>query len=155
MKSPIRNTLLALAAATAGCASVSVSASPVDICRQIAQFANSSHDHLVHRVELTGDHKCDSGGSQPGEQLCQYLTSSGSPDMQIRHALECLRDTDVERYDGRDAPYPVTVRYTSRMAEYTDQLMIVRIEYPANTKVPGSLRISTQRVRPFRQPRVD
>ena len=153
MKSPIGSTLLALAAVTAGCASVPASA--VDICRQIAQFANSSHDHLVHRVALTGDHKCESGGYQPGEQLCQYLTSSGSPDMHIRQALECLRDTDVERYDGRDAPYPVTVRYTSRMAEYTDQLMLVRIEYPANTKVPTSLRISTQRVRPFRQPRAD
>ena len=154
MKSPIRNSLLALAAATAGCASVPASA--VDICRQIAQFANSSHDHLVHRVALSGDHKCDSGGYQPGEQLCQYLTSSGSPDMHIHEALECLRDTDVERYDGRDAPYfPVTIRYTSRMAEYTDQLMIVRIEYPANTKVPASLRISTQRVRAFRQPRAD
>jgi hypothetical protein len=153
MKSPVRNTLLALATATAGCASVPAGA--VDICTQIAQFANSAHDHLVHRVALTGDHKCESGGYQPGEQLCQYLTSSGSPDLHIRQALACLRDTDVERYDGRDAPYPVTVRYTSRMAEYTDQLMIVRIEYPANTKVPASLIISTQRVRPFRQPRVD
>jgi len=153
MKSPIRNTLLAVAAATAGCASVPASAA--DICSQIAQFANSSHDHLVHRVVLTRDHKCESGGYQPGEQLCQYLTSSSSPDVHIRKALECLRDTDAERYDGRDAPYPVTIRYTSRLAEYTDRLMIVRVEYPADTKVPDSLMISAQRVRAFKQPRAD
>ena len=50
-----RRVSLALAAATAGCASVPASA--VDICRQIAQFANSSRDHLVHRVEITRDVK--------------------------------------------------------------------------------------------------
>ena len=153
MKSPIRNTLLAIAAATAGCAAEPASAA--DICSQIAQFANSSHDHLVHQVVLTRDHKCESGGYQPGEQLCQYLTLSSSPDMHIRKALECLRDTDAERYDGRDAPYPVTIRYTSRMAEYTNRLMIVRLEYPADTKVPVSLRISAQKVRPFRPPRAN
>jgi hypothetical protein len=151
MKSPIRNTLLAVAAATAGCASVPASAA--DICDQIAQFANSSHDHLVHLVVLTRDHKCESGGYQPGEQLCQYLTSGNSPDVHIRNALECLRDTDTERYDGRDAPYPVTIRYTSRLAEHTDRLTIVRLEYPGDTKAPDSLRISAQRVRAFKQPR--
>jgi hypothetical protein len=153
MKSLIRNTLLVTAAATAACASAT--ASSADICDQIAQFANSSHDHLVHRVELTVDHKCESGGYQPGEQLCQYLTSTNAPGMQIRQALECLRDTDMERYDGTDAPYPVTIRYTSRLAEHTDRLMIVRIEYPADTKGPVALRISTQRSRAFRQPRAD
>ena len=153
MKSPIRNTLLAVAAATAGY--VSVPARAADICTQIAQFANSSHDHLVHQVVLTRDHKCESGGYQPGELLCQYLTSSSSPDTHIRNALECLRDTDAERYDGRDAPYPVTIRYTSRLAEHTDRLTIVRVEYPADTKVPDSLRISAQRVRAFKQPRAD
>jgi hypothetical protein len=75
--------------------------------------------------------------------------------MPIRKALECFRDTDAEVYDGRDAPYPVTMRYTSRMAEHTDRLMIVRLEYPAHTKAPDSLRISAQRVRPFRQPHAD
>jgi hypothetical protein len=153
MKSPIRNTLLAVAAAAAGCASVPASAA--DICSQIAQFANSSHDHLVHRVVLTRDHKCESGGYEPGEQLCQFLTSSNSPDLHISKALDCLRDIDAERYDGRDAPYPVTMRYTSRLAEYTDRLMIVRLEYPADTKTPDSLRISVQRVRAFKQPRPD
>jgi hypothetical protein len=153
MKSPIRNTVLALAAATAGCAAVPAGAA--DICSQIAQFANSSRDHRVHRVELSRDHKCESGGYQPGEELCQYLAATSSPDRHLREALECLRDTDLERYNGRDAPYPVTIRYTSRLAEYTDRLMIVRIEYPADTKVPASLTISAQRVRDFRQPRVD
>jgi hypothetical protein len=104
---------------------------------------------------LTRDHKCESGGYQPGELLCQYLTSSSSPSAHIRQALECLRDTDAERYDGRDAPYPVTMRYTSRLAEHTDRLMIVRVEYPADTKVPDSVRISAQRVKAFRQPRAD
>ena len=154
MKSHIRNTLLAVAAATAGYAAGPARAA-TDICSQIAQFANSSHDHLVHHVVLTRDHKCESGGYQPGELLCQYLTSGSSPDTQIRNALECLRDTDAERYDGRDAPYPVTIRYTSRSAEYTDRLMIVRVEYPADTKAPDSLRISAQRVRAFKQPRPD
>jgi hypothetical protein len=153
MKSHIRNTLLAAAAATAACASATASAA--DICSQIAQFANSSRDHLVHQVELTSDHKCESGGYQPGEQLCQFLTSTNSPGMHIRQALECLRDTDMERYDGRDAPYPVTIRYTSRLAEHTARLTIVRIEYPADTKMPASVRISTQRSRDFRQPRKD
>ena len=145
--------MLAVAAASAGLASVPASAA--DICEQIARFANFSRDHLVHWVALTRDHKCESGGYQPGEQLCQYLTSGSSPDMQIRTALECLRDTDAERYNGRDAPYPVTMRYTSRMAEHTELLVIVRLEYPADMKVPDSLRISAQRVGPFRQPRAD
>jgi hypothetical protein len=106
---------------------------------------------LVHWVKLTVDHKCESAGYQPGAQLCQYLTSTGTPDMHRRKALECLRDTDMDRYDGKDAPYPVTVRYTSRMAEYTDRLVVVRIEYPADTKTPDSLRISAQRIPAFRQ----
>jgi len=151
MKSLLRNTLPAVAAAIAGCASVPPSSA--DICGQIARFANSSTDHSVHRVELTGDRKCESGGYQPGMQLCQYLTSTSSPDMHIPKALECLRDTDMDRYDGTDAPYPVTIRYTSYMAEYTDRLVIIRIEYPADTKVPASLRISAQKVMAFRQPR--
>ena len=88
MKSPIRNTVLAVAAATAGFASVPASAA--DICEQIARFANLSHDHLVHQVVLTRDHKCESGGYQPGELLCQYLTSSNSTSTHIRQALECL-----------------------------------------------------------------
>jgi hypothetical protein len=153
MKSLIRNTLPAIAAAIAGCASVP--STSADICGQIAGFANSSSNRSVHRVELTGDRKCESGGYQPGVQLCQYLTSTGSPDMHIRKALECLRDTDIDRYDGNDAPYPVTIRYTSRMAEYTDRLVLVRIEYPADTKVPASLTISAQKVTAFRQPRPD
>lgn len=153
MNGRIRNMLVALAG-TAGCASVPASAA--EICSEIAAFANSSHDHLVHVVELTADHKCESGGYQPGDQLCRFLTSVGSPDMHIRASLECLRDTDMERYDGKDAPYRVTMRYTSRMAEHTDKLVIVRIEYPADTTTPTSVRISAQRVLPFRQPqRVD
>lgn len=149
MNSPIRNMLVALAA-SAGCASVPASAA--EICSEIAQFANSSHDHMVHMVELTADHKCESGGYQPGDQLCRFLTSAGSPDVHIRASLECLRDTQMERYHGKDAPYPVTIRYTSRAAEHTENLVIVRIEYPADTNVPTSLRISAQRVMPFRRP---
>jgi hypothetical protein len=137
--------------ALAGCASVP--ASGAEICTEIARFANSSHDHLVHMVEITADHKCESGGYQPGGQLCRFLTSTGSPDVHIRESLECLRDTDTERYSGPDAPYRVTIRYTSRMAVYTDNLVIVRIEYPADTNMRSSMRISAQRVTPFRQPR--
>jgi hypothetical protein len=143
--------MLVALAATAACASAPASAA--EICSEIAQFANSGHDHLVHMVELTADHKCESGGYQPGDQLCRFLTSTGSPDVHIRESLECLRDTQMERYDGRDAPYRVTIRYTSRMAEYTDNLVIVRIEYPADTDVQTSMRISAQRVLPFRRPR--
>jgi hypothetical protein len=150
MNSRIRNMLVALGA-TAGCASLPASAA--EICSEIAQFANAGRDHMVHMVELTADHKCESGGYQPGDQLCRFLTSTGSPDGHIRDSLECLRDTDMERYGGRDAPYRVTMRYTSRMAEYTDNLVIVRIEYPADTTTPSSVRISAQRVMPFRQPR--
>jgi hypothetical protein len=150
MNSRIRNMLVALGA-TAGCASLPASAA--EICSEIARFANSSHDHLVHMVELTTDHKCAAGGYQPGDELCRFLTSTGSPDVHIRESLECLRDTDMERIAGRDAPYRVTIRYTSRMAEYTDNLVIVRIEYPADTSMPTSMRISAQRVMPFRRPR--
>ncbi|HEY6924696.1 MAG TPA: hypothetical protein VI653_14580 [Steroidobacteraceae bacterium] len=154
MNGRLRNKLLVALAATAGC--VSVPASADEICSEIAQFANAARDHAVHVVELTADHKCNSGGYQPGDQLCRFLTSSGSPDVHIRQSLECLRDTDMERYDGRDAPYRVTIRYTSRAAEHTDNLVLVRIEYPGDTKVPNSVRISAQRVMPFRRPvRVD
>jgi len=147
--------LLVALAATAG--AVSVPASATGICSEIAQFANSSHDHLVHMVEVTADHRCESGGYQPGDQLCRFLISSGSTDAHIRESLECLKgETDMERYNGKDAPYRVTIRYTSRMAEYTDSLVIVRIEYPADTNMPTSVRILAQRVAPFRQPlRVD
>jgi hypothetical protein len=153
MKTLIRNALLAVIAGTAGCASAPPSSA--DICGQIARFGNSSTDHSVHWVELTGDRNCESGGYEPGVQLCQYLTSTNSPDVQVHTALECLRDTKVERYDGRDAPYPVTIRYTSHLTEYVDRLVLVRVEYPANSKVPSSLRISTQRITPFRQPLAD
>lgn len=151
MNSRIRNMLLVALASTAGCASIPASAG--EICSEIAQFANAARDHLVHVVELTADHKCESGGYQPGDQLCRFLTSAGSPDVHIRQSLECLRDTEMERYDGRDAPYRVTMRYTSRMAEHTDNLVIVRIEYPADMSVPTAVRISAQRVLPFRRPR--
>ena len=151
MNSRIRNKVLVALAATAGCASVPASAA--EICSEIAQFANSARDHLVHVVELTADHKCESGGYQPGDELCRFLTSTGSPDVHIRGSLECLRDTDMERYAGKDAPYRVTLRYTSRMAEHTDNLVIVRIEYPADTSVPNAVRISAQRVMPFHRPR--
>src|ERR1700744_3851141 len=140
MQSLIRNTLLVVAAATTGC--VSAPPSSPGICQQIARFGNSAPDRSVHWVELTSDRKCESGNYQPGAQLCQYLTSTNSPAAQIHSALECLRDTDMERYDGNDAPYPVTIRYTSRTAIYTDRLVYVRIEYPAATKVPGAVRIS-------------
>lgn len=148
MNSRIRNTLLVALASAAGCATASAG----EICSEIAQFANSARDHRVHVVELT-DHTCESGGYQPGDQLCRFLTSAGSPDVHIRQSLECLRDTQMERYDGKDAPYRVTMRYTSRMAEHTDNLVIVRIEYPADTSAPNSVRISAQRVLPFRRPR--
>jgi hypothetical protein len=151
MNSRIRSLMLVALGTTVGCASIPASAA--EICREIARFANSSHDHLVHMVELTTDHKCAAGGYEPGDELCRFLTSTGSPDVHIRESLECLRDTDMERYNGRDAPYPVTIRYTSRMAEYTENLVIVRIEYPANTNLPTSMRISAQRVAPFRRPR--
>jgi len=151
MNSRIRNMLPVMLAATAGCACLPARAA--EICSEIARFANSSHDHLVHMVALTADHKCESSGYQPGDQLCRFLASTGSPDAHIRESLECLRDIEAERYDGRDAPYRVTIRYTSRMAEYTDNLVIVRIEYPADTTMPTSVRISAQRVTPFRQPR--
>lgn len=150
MNSRVRNMLVALAA-TAGCASVPANAT--EICSEIARFANSVHDHMVHMVELTDDHRCESNGYQPGDELCRFLTSSGTPDGRIRESLECLRDTDMERYNGRDAPYRVTMRYTSRMAEGTDNLVIVRVEYPADTTMPSSVRISAQRVMPFRRPR--
>jgi hypothetical protein len=152
MDSHIRNKLLvALAATAAGC--VAGPASADEICSQIGQFANAARDHMVHMVELTADHKCESGGYQPGDELCRFLTSSGSPDVHIRESLECLRDTDMERYEGKDAPYRVTIRYTSRAAAHTDNLVIVRIEYPADTSVPTAVRISAQRVMPFQRPR--
>jgi hypothetical protein len=151
MNSRIRSLMLVALGTTVGCASIPASAA--EICSEIARFANSSHDHLVHMVELTTDHKCAAGGYQPGDELCRFLTSTGSPDVHIRESLECLRDTDMERIAGRDAPYRVTIRYTSRMAEYTDNLVIVRIEYPADTSMPTSMRISAQRVMPFRRPR--
>jgi hypothetical protein len=151
MNSRIRSLMLVALGTTVGCASIPASAA--EICSEIARFANSSHDHRVHMVELTTDHKCAAGGYQPGDELCRFLTSTGSPDVHIRESLECLRDTDMERYAGRDAPYRVTIRYTSRMAEYTDNLVIVRIEYPADTSMPTSMRISAQRVMPFRRPR--
>jgi hypothetical protein len=150
MNSRIRSLMLVALGTTVGCASIPASAA--EICREIARFANSSHDHLVHMVELTTDHKCAAGGYEPGDELCRFLTSTGSPDVHIRESLECLRDTDMERIAGRDAPYRVTIRYTSRMAEYTDNLVIVRIEYPADTSMPTSMRISAQRVMPFRRP---
>jgi hypothetical protein len=151
MNSRMRNMLVVALASTAGCASVPASAA--EICSEIARFANSGHDHLVHMVELTADRKCESGGYQPGNELCRFLTSAGSPDVSIRESLECLRDTEMERYAGKDAPYRVTIRYTSRMAEHTDNLVIVRIEYPADTNMPTSVRISAQRVMPFMRPR--
>jgi hypothetical protein len=151
MNGRIRDMLMVALASTAGCASVPASAA--EICSEIARFANSGRDHLVHMVELTADHKCESGGYQPGDELCRFLTSTGSPEVHIRESLECLRDTDMERYAGRDAPYRVTIRYTSRMAQYTDNLVIVRVEYPADTNMPTSVRISAQRVMPFRGPR--
>jgi hypothetical protein len=150
MNSRIRSLVLVALGTTVGCASIPASAA--EICSEIARFANSSHDHLVHMVELTTDHKCAAGGYEPGDELCRFLTSTGSPDVHIRESLECLRDTDMERYAGRDAPYRVTMRYTSRMAEHTDNLVIVRIEYPADTSMPTSMRISAQRVMPFRRP---
>jgi hypothetical protein len=153
MKSLIRNTLLVLAAATSGCASAPPSTA--DTCGQIARFANSATDRSVHWVELTGDRKCESGGYQPGAQLCQYMTSASSPGMYLHQALECLRDNDMERYDGNDAPYPVTIRYTSRNAEYTNRLVYVRIEYPADTKAPTALRISAQRLTAWKQSLAD
>ena len=151
MNSRIRNVLPVMLAATAGCACLPASAA--EICSEIARFANSSHDRLVHMVVLTADHQCESSGYQPGDELCRFLASTGSPDAHIRDSLECLRDTDAERYNGRDAPYRVTIRYTSRMAEYTDNLVIVRIEYPADTTTPTSVRISAQRLTPFRKTR--
>ena len=155
MKSLIRNTLLAVAAAAAGCAFEPPSTS-ADICGQIARFGNSSTDRTVHWVELTGDHNCEAGGYQPGVQLCQYLTSTSSPGTYIREALECLRDTDMERYDGNDAPFrPATIRYTSRLAVHTDRLVMVRIEYPADTKAPASLRISAQKLTAWKQSLAD
>jgi hypothetical protein len=45
----------------------------------------------------------------------------------------------------------VTIRYTSRTAIYTDRLVYVRIEYPADTKTPGAVRISAQRLTAWRQ----
>jgi hypothetical protein len=151
MKSLIGNTLLLVAAATAaGCASAPPLSS-TDICQQIARFGNSSPDRSVHWVELTSDRKCESGGYQPGAQLCQYLTATSSPAAHIHSALECLRDTDMERYDGNDAPYPVTIRYTSRTAIYTDRLVYVRIEYPAGNGTPAAMRISAQRLTAWRQ----
>jgi hypothetical protein len=150
MKNLVRNTVLLVAAATTGCASAPPPSS-TDICQQIARFGNSSNDRSVHWVELTSDRKCQSGDYQPGAQLCQYLTATSSPAAHIHSALECLRDTDMERYDGNDAPYPVTIRYTSRMALYTDPLVYVRIEYPAGTGTPSAVRISAQRLTVWRQ----
>jgi hypothetical protein len=54
------------------------------------------------------------------------------------------------RYDANDAPYPVTIRYTSRLAVFTDRLVMVRIEYPAD-KPPAALRISAQKLTAWKQ----
>jgi hypothetical protein len=113
------------------------------MCGQIAHFANSTaNDHAVHWVELTADRKCTSDSYAPGAQLCQFLTTTMSPDIDRERALECLHDTVVDRNtDGQ----LTTVRYTARLAEHTERLVLVRVEYPADTQVKSSLKISAQR----------
>jgi hypothetical protein len=134
-----------MVAAMTGCASEPAAVNSGDMCGQIAHFANSPmNDHGIHWVELTSDRKCtsDSQSYEPGARLCQYLTTTTSPDIDRARALECLHDTLVDRStEGQ----PTTVRYTARLAEGADRFVIVRVEYPADTQVKTSLKISSQR----------
>jgi len=131
-------------AALTGCAS-EPSTSSSDLCGQIASFANSpTNDHAIHWVELTSDRKCtsDSASYQPGARLCQYLTTTTSPDIDRDRALQCLHDTQIDRVTEGEL---TTVRYTSRLTEGTDRFVLVRVEYPVDSQVKTSLKISSQR----------
>jgi hypothetical protein len=145
MKGLTRHALWILVAGVTGCAS-EPPASSGDICGQIAHFANSpANDHLVHWVEYTADRKCSSDNSEQGQQLCQFLTTTPSPDVDRQNALACLRDTMVERYTQGQV---TTVRYTARLVQQTDRKVMVRVEYPADTEVKSSLKISAVREAP-------
>jgi hypothetical protein len=123
MKTPVRQVLWIAAAGLTGCAS-------------------EATDHSVHWVELTADRNCTGDSYAPGARLCQFLATTTSPDVDRARALECLHDTVVDRYtDGQ----LTTVRYTARLAQYTDRLVVVRVEYPADTQVKSALKISAQR----------
>ena len=140
----MRHALWIVVAAMTGCAS-EPSVVSGDMCSQIAHFANSPmNDHAIHWVELTSDRKCtsDSASYEPGASLCQFLTTTTSPDIDRERALECLHDTLVDRSTEGQL---TTVRYTARLAEGADRFVIVRVEYPADMQVKTSLKISSQR----------
>lgn len=140
----MRHALWIVAATMVGCASEPPTSSN-DMCGQIAHFANSpANDHAIHWVELTADRKCtsDSDSYQPGAQLCQFLTTTTSAGIDRERALACLHDTEVDRYTEGQL---TTLRYTARLAEGTDRFVIVRVEYPADSRVKTSLKISSQR----------
>lgn len=140
----MRNAIWIIAAGLTGCASEPQIVNAGDMCAQIGHFANSSHkDHLVHWVELSGDRRCTGDPSTGASQMCQFLTTTSSVDVDRERALECLHDTNVERYTSGDL---TMVRYTARLAEYTDDRVLVRVEYPVDTRSKSSLKISAQRV---------
>jgi hypothetical protein len=117
------------------------------MCAQIGHFANSSHrDHMVHWVELSGDRRCTGDSSTGAAQMCEFLTTTSSVDIDRERALECLHDTNVERYTSAEL---TMVRYTARLADYTDDRVLVRVEYPVDTQSKSSLKISAQRVSPL------
>jgi hypothetical protein len=145
MRSLTRHALWIAVAGITGCASEPPAISG-DICGPIAHFANApANDHLVHWVEYTADRKCTSDNSEQGQQLCQFLTTTPSPDVDRQRALECLHDTMVERYTEGQI---TRVRYTARLAKQTDRKVMVRVEYPADTQVKSSLKISAVREAP-------
>ena len=145
MKRLMRHALWVLVAGVTGCAS-EPPASSGGLCSQIAHFANSPvNDRVVHWVEFSADRKCTSDNSAQGTQLCQFLTTTASPDVDRQGALACLHDTMVDRYTEGQV---TTVRYTARLVQQTDRNVMVRVEYPADTQVKSSLKISAVREAP-------
>ena len=149
MKRLIRNAIWIVAAGLTGCASEPQTVNTSDMCAQIGHFANSSdNDHRVRWVELSADRRCTGDSSTGASQMCQFLTTTSSVDVDRERALECLHDTNVERYTSGDL---TMVRYTARLAEYTDRRVLVRVEYPVGAQSKSSLKISAQRLPPLRQ----
>jgi len=143
----MHNAIWIVAAGLTGCASEPPTVNTSDMCAQIGHFANSSNnDHAVHWVEFTSDRRCTGDQSPGASQMCQFLIATSSVDVDRERALECLHDTNVERYTNGEL---TVVRYTARLAEYTDDKVLVRVEYPVSTQAKSSLKISAQRVAPM------
>src|SRR3569833_4636559 len=99
MKRLMRNAIWIVAAGLTGCASEPPLGNTADMCAQIGHFANSSqNDHMAHWVELSADRRCTGDPSSGASQMCQFLTTTSSVDVDRERALECLHDTNVERY---------------------------------------------------------